>query len=464
MAKTNLPRPKRDPVYTHEGARASHINPEQKLRRSVMACLLWEKEFYEGGVEIAARIQQLIPHVKPEKVAAIAIEARETMHLRHMPLWIVRTMAAMDTHKHVVADTLSRVIQRPDELTEFMSLYTLGGKQPLSAQVKKGLAAAFTKFDEYQLAKYNRDATYRLRDVLFLSHAKPKDDEQADLWKRLIENKLVVPDTWEVNLSSGKNPKATWERMLSENKLGGMALLRNLRNMGKVGVSRKIIKAAFERATFKRVLPFRFLAAAKMVPEFEDIIEPAFLRTMESQVKLPGKTLIVIDVSGSMYGRTISTMGTMSRARVACSLGIVAREVCEDPRIYATAGNDGSRIHKTQLVPARRGFALGDAIYNLCHPLGGGGIFIKQVMDYLYKKEKSADRIIVLTDEQDCGSGVNDTPAKANVFGKRNYMINVASHKNGVGYGKWVHIDGWSQAVIRYIMELENSNVPQQAL
>jgi len=37
------------------------------------------------------------------------------------------------------------------------------------------------------------------------------------------------------------------------------------------------------------------------------------------------------------------------------------------------------------------------------------------------------------------------------------YMINVASAKNGVGYGAWAHIDGWSEAVIEYIRELERS-------
>jgi len=35
------------------------------------------------------------------------------------------------------------------------------------------------------------------------------------------------------------------------------------------------------------------------------------------------------------------------------------------------------------------------------------------------------------------------------------YVINVASFKNGIGYGKWMHIDGWSEAVIGYIRELE---------
>jgi hypothetical protein len=35
------------------------------------------------------------------------------------------------------------------------------------------------------------------------------------------------------------------------------------------------------------------------------------------------------------------------------------------------------------------------------------------------------------------------------------YMINVASYRNGVGYGRWVHIDGFSEQVLRFIAEYE---------
>jgi len=59
--------------------------------------------------------------------------------------------------------------------------------------VKKGLATAFPKFDEYQLAKYDRGGPIKLRDVLFLSHAKPRNAEQAGVWKKLIWGRLAVP-------------------------------------------------------------------------------------------------------------------------------------------------------------------------------------------------------------------------------------------------------------------------------
>src|SRR6266852_9691199 len=108
---------------THEGAPARHISPELQLRRSVLACLLWESQFYEDGVEIAGRIAELVPQVAAEKVATLAVEAREQMKLRHAPLALVREMARHKTHRALVSETLARVIQRADELAEFVAIY-----------------------------------------------------------------------------------------------------------------------------------------------------------------------------------------------------------------------------------------------------------------------------------------------------------------------------------------------------
>src|SRR5277367_6316296 len=136
---------------THEGARAAVLTAEQALRRSVLACMLWEDEFYESGVTIAERIRTLVPKVEAAKVAALAVEARTKMKLRHVPLFLVREMARLPTHRALVAETLVQVILRADELAEFLAIYWAEGKMPLSGQAKKGLAAAFTKFDEYAL-------------------------------------------------------------------------------------------------------------------------------------------------------------------------------------------------------------------------------------------------------------------------------------------------------------------------
>ena len=418
---------------THEGAPAKQISPELQLRRSVLACMLWEDQFYEDGVAIAGRIRELVARVPAEKVAALAVEAREKMKLRHAPLLLVREMARLATHRHLVAETLTHVIQRADELTEFVAIYWSEGKQPLSAQVKKGMAAAFTRFDEYALAKYNRATPVKLRDVLFLSHAKPVDASQAELWKRLVEGELATPDTWEVALSSGADKSDAWERLLSENKLGALALLRNLRNMAEAKVSEQAIRDGLSRMKTDRVLPFRFIAAARYAPQWEAELEKAMLRSLQGQNKLPGKTVLLVDVSGSMDA-PLSRRSEMRRNDAAYGLALLLREIAEDVSIYTFS----DRLVR---VPARQGFALRDAL-NASQP--HNGTYLGQALKGL---DEAYDRLIVITDEQSHDPVPNP---KA-----RGYMLNVASYQNGVGYAAWMHIDGWSDSVIEYIRAAE---------
>ncbi|HWG86945.1 MAG TPA: TROVE domain-containing protein, partial [Candidatus Acidoferrales bacterium] len=342
-------------------------------------------------------------------------------------------MARLATHRHLVAETLTRVIQRADELTEFVAIYWSEGKQPLSAQVKKGLAAAFTRFDEYALAKYNRATPVKLRDVLFLSHAKPVDAAQAALWKRLVEGELATPDTWEVALSSGADKREAWERLLSENKLGALALLRNLRNMAEAKVSEQAIRDGLARMKTERALPFRFIAAARYAPQWEPELEKAMFRALEGQSKLHGKTVLLVDVSGSMDVQ-LSRRSEMRRNDAAYGLAVLLREIAENVSIYTFS----DRLVR---VPSRQGFALRDAL-NASQP--HNGTYLGQALKGIDEKY---DRLIVITDEQSHDPVPNP---KA-----RGYMLNVASYQNGVGYGSWMHIDGWSDSVIEYIRAAE---------
>lgn len=421
---------------THEGAPARYLTPEQELRRSVLACMLWEDQFYEDGVLIAGRIRSLVPKVDAEKVAAIAVEAREKMKLRHAPLLIVREMARHKSHRGLVGDTLERVIQRADELTEFIAIYWMDGRVPLSKQIKKGLSAAFSKFDEYGLAKYDRPGPIKLRDVLFLTHPKPRDEAQAELWKRLAAGELSTPDTWEVALSGGASKRETWERLLMERKLGALALLRNLRNMHQAGVNQALVYEALRNVKIERVLPFRFIAAARHAPQWEEPLEQAMFRCVAGSNKLKGKTVLLVDVSGSM-DEPLSRRSEMRRTDAAYGLAVLLRELCEDIAIYSFS-------EKTVRIPARRGFALRDAIHNSQdHSSTYLGNAAREV-------HGSYDRVIAITDEQ----SHDKVPAPSS----KGYMINVASFKNGVGYGPWTHIDGWSEAVIDYIREYEASD------
>jgi len=422
---------------THEGAAARNISTELQLRRSVLACLLWESQFYEDGVEIAGRVAELVPKVAAEKVAALALEARGKMKLRHAPLLLVREMARHATHRRLVADTLAHVIQRADELAEFVAIYWKDGRVPLSAQVKKGLAMAFPTFDEYALAKYDRGGPIKLRDVLFLAHAKPRDEAQAEVWKRLIAGELTAPDTWEVALSSGADKREAWERLLREEKLGALALLRNLRNMREAGVEEPLVLAALGAMSTARILPFRFLAAARYAPQWEEALEQAMLKCVAGQEKLAGQTIVLVDVSGSMTA-PLSQRSEMQRTDAAYGLAVLLREIGEKVAVFSFSD---SLVE----VPARRGFALRDAIdasqrHNSTH-LGKAVTELNQKHGY--------DRLIVITDEQ----AHDSVPTPKG----KGYVINVASYKNGVGYGKWTHVDGWSESVVEYIRALEQT-------
>ena len=440
---------KPDPIFTHEGAKAVRITPELQLRRSVLACLLWEDGFYESGKSIADRIADLCSKVKPDIVAQLAIEARHEQHLRHVPLLLLKALVKHG-HGSIVADAIEKTISRADELAELVSVYwsDTTNKKMLPAQMKKGLARAFGKFNEYSLQKYNRDAAVKLRDVLFLTHAKPKDEEQAALWKRLVDGTLATPDTWEVELSAGKDKKATFERLIREEKLGYLALLRNLRGMADAGVDDGLIRDALlaRKGGAEKVLPFRYVAAARAAPRFEPEIDAALCESVAGSAPLPGKTVVMVDVSNSMSER-LSAKSDMTRLDAAAALASV---INGDLRVFSFS----DRLVE---VPPRRGMAGVDAVIRSQFR---SGTRLFDAVDELNAKVKY-DRLIVITDEQAEGSAVRfghylqgnlRTMPDPTGLG---YVVNVAATKNGVGYGKWVHLDGWSESVIRYIVASE---------
>lgn len=438
MAKMNVWK-RMFPVRTHEGAVAQKVSPKLELRRTVLTCLLWEDTLYEKGSGIAARVAELVRENKPEDVAALAREARDKMQLRHVPLFLVRELARRKGTGPLVAETLEHVIQRADELGEFVALYWKQKKEPLSAGVKRGLARAFTKFDPYQLAKYNRDSVVKLRDVLFLCHAKPKNEQQVAAWKKLVEGSLESPDTWEVALSAQKGKKETFERLLQEGKLGGLAVLRNLRLMIAAGVSQKLIRQRLDKGV-ARALPFRFVTAARCAPKLEDALESAMLEGVAGLPELAGSTGLLVDVSGSMNA-ALSKKSETTRMDAAAGLAILLQEKAEE---FSLATFSDSCVE----LPHRRGFALRDAIVK---SQAHASTYLKRALSHLSNQLdwKKLGRLIVITDEQP-HDGI--LPA----WTERAYVVNVAPYKHGLSYGNgWTHIDGWSERIVDYIAAVE---------
>lgn len=424
------------------------LGVEQELRRAVLNCLLWENEYYRSGQETADRIRNLAMQLPFETVAKLAIEARGPYKLRHVPLWLL--VAVVDAgHKGAqVGDLIAQVIQRPDEMMEFVSLYWRAGKKPLTKQMKVGLAKAFSKFNEYSLAKFDKPGAISIRDVMFLCHVNPYNFERELLQKRVANKQMVTPDTWETALSAGEDKAATWVRLIGEQKLGPQAMLKNLRNMLQAGVGPDAIKQGLKNVKTERVLPYEFITAARHAPQFEPQLEELMFKCLEKNT-IKGRTVLLIDGSASMneqiskrpglpgLSRRVATTVAqgITRFDAACGLAMLLREECADVRVFKF-GN-----YLPVEVAPRRGFALRDAL-----GIANSGTRLGAAVDWC-NRNAPCDRLIVLTDEE------SQDPV-AGPKGK-GYMINVATYEHTVGYGPWVRVAGWSEAVVEFIKVVE---------
>lgn len=445
---------------THEGGRASIGTPLQQLERAVLSCLLWENQFYESGKDIVKRIEELCEHCDDEDIAKLAKKACKQYLLKHVPLLLTCYLA----HKAYpeTGNLVATVCTRPDFMCELVNMYlTKYQKKSLKNRLKIGLSWAFNSFDQYQLTKWNRQAPVMLRDVAFLAHIKATDKVKGKLFARLLNRsyypdatrsgfavkdayelkeyeKLEPADTWEVALSDGQNKKEVFERLIQDKKLGLMAALMNARQMYEAGVSKEVFKQALESP--KRMLPFSFIRSAKAVPQWEDAIEEAMLRTMRNRDKHPlglyGKTIVMVDVSGSME-TAMSSKSDTTLMDCACGLAMLLREVCANVEIV-TFSNEVSR------VPPRHGFALRD---DIIRSQPHAGTYMGKAIDIVC--HTTCDRIIVITDEQS-----HDNIPNPSIYHK--YILNIASSEKGVAVDKsWIKISGFSEYSINYIMELE---------
>jgi hypothetical protein len=223
--------------------------------------------------------------------------------------------------------------------------------------------------------------------------------------------------------------------LIRENNLGYLALLRNLRGMTEVGVDETLIKEALlARKGAQRVLPFRYVAAARACPRLEPTIDQALSEAISELPVFSGKTAILVDVSGSM-DVPLSQRSDLKRIDAAAAL---ASLVHGDVRMFSFS-------NQVVEVPPRRGMAGVDALVR-SQPHGGTALAAAVAA---LNQQVPHDRLIVITDEQATDGRVPEPVAS------KAYMINVASYKNGVGYGRWRHIDGFSEGVLKWIHEVE---------
>lgn len=462
----------KQPVQTvnSEGYAAFRMDRRTDLVTKVLTCLFGEEKFYGN------RSKELILLAEKEDmqfVSRLAVYARKEMHLRSVA-HVLTAVVARHGREHIRA-TVRGVVERADDVTEILAAYLGMYGKPVPNGLKKALAEAIGRFDEYSLAKYKGEKNFlTMRDAVRIVHPKPDSEERSDLYRRLIAGELATPQTWETQVSARGNTAEVWDELIEGGKLGYMAMLRNLSNIVKSGCSQlervcKII-ADPEQVRKSKQLPFRFYAAHRMLPEKAPLeVLYALADAMEASVanveRIPGRSLIAVDVSGSMSCLSISANSRMRPCDVALVLAAMGHRICDE----AVVVSFDTSIRKHDIEPGTGIFRIVDSI-----PVNGGGtrleLPLRWALDEAKKcggagkreEPKAFDRMILLSDNQInsgyeyiCQALAGEYRRKANP----DFWVHAIDM---MGYGtqqfageKTNIITGWNENVLSFIMQAE---------
>jgi hypothetical protein len=494
--KFNLKIFNRNKVVNHEGAVAYALSPQLELYSAVAASTLSDT-FYEKADVRLARIKALIAKNDAAYVAKLAVYAREKMYMRSVPLVLAVELAKAQSGNAVVGKAVGRVVQRADEITELLAYYQLANNRSgvkklnkLSKQLQKGLAVAFNKFDEYQFAKYNRDAEVKLRDALFLVHPKAKDEAQQMLFNKIAKGELAAAETWENKLSATgqvkyeteaaklQAKKIAWEEMIMSGKMGYMAVLRNLRNILDAEVSEQaILKVCAYLSNANAVakskqFPFRFVSAYRELKKVNngytamvlDALENAVAASAANIAGYDGNTRVVVavDFSGSMQS-AISGYSTVQKYEVGLILAMLLKSRCKN----VVTGVFGD-TYKTIAVPSKSILANVESFSSRVGEVGhstNGYLVIKDLVD----RKAVVDKVMVFSDMQmynSYGDYGNTIAAewkkyKAIAPNAKLYLFDLAGYGNtplNTEDNDVFMMAGWSDKVFDVLNAIENGS------
>src|SRR5258708_258183 len=480
-------------TVNYGGEKAFILTPQVELYTAVATDALNDK-CYTTAEEMLLRLRTLIAKNDPGFVAKLAVYARENMYLRSVPLVLAVELAKQHSGNGVVGKLVNRVVQRADEITELLAYYSLANERKdikklnkLSKQLQKGLAEAFNKFDEYQFAKYNREASVKLKDALFLVHPKAKDEAQQVLFDKIVKDELLAPYTWEVELSALGQKKYDslelkqgalrdkWEELIFSNKMGYMAVLRNLRNILEAEVSKEALNKVCDylgnaQAVAKsKQLPFRFLSAYRELKDLKngrvskvlDALEEAVLVSAENIAGYDENTKVVIaaDVSGSMQ-KSISERSKVQSYDIGLMLAMLLQSRCENV-ITGMFGDTWKVVN----VPKKNILANVQEFYRREGEVGYSTNGYLVVKDLLQRK-KVVDKIMLFTDCQlwnSNNSGENIATLWAQYKqlapGAKLYLFDLAGYGNtplNVMRDDVYLIAGWSDKIFNVLSAVEN--------
>lgn len=380
------------------GGQAYAMTDELELVHLLLTSFVNDK-FYEGKDRQIERIRRLVENVKDKKfVAQAAIFARNEFGMRSITHVLAAEMARVVKGEQWTKDAYAKIFRRPDDITETLAYFRKNLGKAIPNSLKKGIAIGLDKFDAYKLAKYRAEGhNLKMVDVFNLVHPKPSE-KNKEAWEKLMKGELKNEKTWEAKISAAgksedkeKAKKDGWSDLIRRGELGYMALLRNLRNILEAGVDDEYMGMLISQLTnvhaIKKSLlfPFRFATAKKELGKVNGssniltAIDVAADISLGNVPNLPGKTLIALDVSGSMTGKPAEIGGLFAAA-------LFKKNVTAD---LMTFDSNARYVN----------ISRGDSVLTTAEkiPFTGGGtsfISIFQTANVAY------DRIIILSDMQ----------------------------------------------------------------
>jgi len=430
------------PAITHEGAVGVARDAKSELFLLAVANMVGEATFYETANDRDTRYAELVREVArqdPEWIAGFLGWLRTGANMRSASL-----VGAAEAARALLAAKLpggrqlvASVLQRADEPGEMLAYWTSKYGRAIPKPVKRGVADAIGRlYNEYGLLKYDTASKgFRFADVIDLVHPAAVAPWQGDLFEHALDRRhgrggeippstlpMIAANMWTRVQALGDNPGVlldadalkragmTWEDALSLTgprvdkarlwsalipTMGYMALLRNLRNFDQAGVSDMTAAAVAERladpeqVAKSRQFPFRFLAAYRAAPSLRwgHALDKALTASLANVPELPGRTLVLVDRSGSMFGR-MSAKSELTSADAAAVFG-AAVAMRNFGRADLVEFGTGSRRIEIQ---------AGESLLRVVDRFGNlGGTQTLAAVRQHYAKH---DRVLIVTDEQ----------------------------------------------------------------
>ncbi|MFF0301839.1 TROVE domain-containing protein [Streptomyces sp. NPDC004562] len=495
-------------LRTYEGGRGHERDARSELFLLAVGNFVSQRTFYESGAERDDRFATLVRELAvsdPEWTAGLLGWLRTEGNLRTAALvgaaeYVKARLDAGADDGPANRRVVDSVLRRPDEPGELLAYWTATYGRNVPKPVKRGIADAVRRlYSGKSLLKYDTASKgYRFGDILNLTHAAPDPAKpwQGELFRYALDRRhhpetavppesapvltahralMAVPVgerravltseggaerlaaagmTWEALAGwlQGPMDKAAWEAVIPS--MGVMALVRNLRNFDEAGVSDEVAARVAARISDpaevarSRQFPFRYLAAYRHAPSLRWAypLEQALGHSLANVPALPGRTLILVDRSGSMFWSRLSDRSELNRADAAA--------------IFGTAL--ALRARKADLVEfgstsAPVPFRAGESVLKILGRFGDlGGTDTTAAVRTHYRGH---DRVLIVTDEQYApsrhGGPTEQIPAEVPV-----YTWNLAGYRAGhgpSGTGNRHTFGGLSDAAFRMVPLLEGA-------